>query len=265
MEYTKRRITYPADKLPALSGVASIIQKVTGSEYFTGLWVENFIADLCWYRVWIDEGLDKWEPSWVLPSSYRAPSFSWASVEGAVIYSEEYFYANWTWHASVLERSLDLSGKNSLGQVKSSSIKIRGPILLASLTSMPDNLEHPFNYSLCLDVAEEEDAFVADVMLEEYTFSAPFGSPRRSIRRSTKEANQLFESVPVYVLSLGHYAELARGKKKMMYRQIGLVLGVSPMEPLAYERLGFIEFYGRHTLEWKRFFKGTTHETITLI
>jgi len=44
-EYTRRSLTYPHDKLPAL---AAKVSETTGSDYVAGLWKSNLIRDLLW-------------------------------------------------------------------------------------------------------------------------------------------------------------------------------------------------------------------------
>jgi hypothetical protein len=86
-EYTYRSLTFPEDKLPALSGVAAKYQRYhPGINYIAGIWNDEELPyQLAWYTV----------PAggpWSFPSSvkaalpaplYRAPTFSWASIDGA--------------------------------------------------------------------------------------------------------------------------------------------------------------------------------------
>jgi hypothetical protein len=76
--YTQRSLTRSSDKLPAISGVAAMVEKLTGSRYFAGIW-EQDLHGLAWCR---DEpGYTK---SAKIPG--RAPSWSWASVDGPITY-----------------------------------------------------------------------------------------------------------------------------------------------------------------------------------
>jgi hypothetical protein len=200
MAYTSRRLTCPDDKLPALSGVASRIHQVTGSEYFAGLWVANFMHDLCWERVGGGESDD---PPFVLPPSYRAPSFPWASVEGAIFYSDQNRPSDFISHAIVVEKTIKLPGEICFGQVEHASITVCGPVLPASVSRMTDEREL-LEYSLFLELDEKEYEFTADVRLEEHTFDMHVESPVRFLRRSATEANHLVERAPVWILSLGN-------------------------------------------------------------
>lgn len=76
--YTSCNLTKPQDKLIALSGVAKILQSVSKDQYLAGLWRKDFITQLLWDASW--EQLGPLVPS----KEYRAPSWSWASIEGRV-------------------------------------------------------------------------------------------------------------------------------------------------------------------------------------
>ncbi|KAE8422969.1 hypothetical protein BDV36DRAFT_244395, partial [Aspergillus pseudocaelatus] len=67
-------MTYPSDKLPAMSGIAKEYAKVLGNAYVAGLWREFLVDELAWLP---------WEQC-TAASEYRAPSWSWASVDGPV-------------------------------------------------------------------------------------------------------------------------------------------------------------------------------------
>ncbi|KAH7408974.1 heterokaryon incompatibility protein-domain-containing protein [Cadophora sp. MPI-SDFR-AT-0126] len=80
-EYSLREISDPHDKLRAISALASRFHDLKGSNdnntYLAGCWSKTLLVDLSW----------KLQPH-IRPSTrpveYRAPSWSWASVDGAV-------------------------------------------------------------------------------------------------------------------------------------------------------------------------------------
>jgi hypothetical protein len=49
-EYSSRELTRASDKLPALSGLAHMVQAAIGSEYAAGLWFNDFLRGLLWRR-----------------------------------------------------------------------------------------------------------------------------------------------------------------------------------------------------------------------
>ncbi|KAH9917365.1 HET-domain-containing protein, partial [Epithele typhae] len=77
-DYSARAITVSSDKLVALSGVAEEFQRAFRTEYLAGLWRESLLADLLWNR---REG----SPAPTRQKAYRAPSWSWAAVDGQVM------------------------------------------------------------------------------------------------------------------------------------------------------------------------------------
>lgn len=84
-EYSKREMAVPSDKLIAISAIAEEFsvamsrQRNKNWSYLAGLWRETLIFDLLW--VTSKEGL-KPRPK------YRAPSWSWASVDGTVYWND---------------------------------------------------------------------------------------------------------------------------------------------------------------------------------
>ena len=75
-EYSQKMLTISTDKLPALSGLAAQFQRITGDTYYAGLWEKNFLHSLCWEACM----------PYKRPSTYLAPSWSWASFDSGVTY-----------------------------------------------------------------------------------------------------------------------------------------------------------------------------------
>ncbi|KIJ53172.1 hypothetical protein M422DRAFT_222588 [Sphaerobolus stellatus SS14] len=73
--YTLREISVPSDKLVALAGVAEQFQHVYNDKYLAGLWQKTLIFDLLWSC-----GPQGFKPR----PKYRAPTWSWASIDGLV-------------------------------------------------------------------------------------------------------------------------------------------------------------------------------------
>jgi hypothetical protein len=73
--YTDTNLTRPEDKLVAISGLAREIQKETKDRYYAGLWAGDFERTLLWYLQ---------IPQRTRLEKYRAPSWSWAAIDGKV-------------------------------------------------------------------------------------------------------------------------------------------------------------------------------------
>ncbi|KAK1751356.1 heterokaryon incompatibility protein-domain-containing protein [Echria macrotheca] len=68
---SRRRLTFSTDKLPSLAGLASKLATSGHGTYVAGLWKEDLIIGLSWFP----QGT-------LIRHKARAPSWSWASVDG---------------------------------------------------------------------------------------------------------------------------------------------------------------------------------------
>ncbi|KAG5776157.1 hypothetical protein H9Q73_010166 [Fusarium xylarioides] len=130
--YTKARLTFSSDMLVALQGIVERITEARrGStkgtpelEYVAGLWRdESFQQSLLWRP--------KAGTSPSRPDYYRAPSWSWASLDGEVDFFEQYIPWIWNGKKTELARILDVSVEPqtrysllTTGQIKSGLIEI---------------------------------------------------------------------------------------------------------------------------------------------
>ncbi|OGM46136.1 hypothetical protein ABOM_004891 [Aspergillus bombycis] len=112
--YSRRCLTFPSDKLPAISGIAREYGKVLGSAYVAGLWGNSLVEGLTWQPLGRCRAVHE----------YRAPSWSWASVDGMV----DELYREIRPIASVLDLNVDVDGDNPYGRVKSGWIRIEAPL-----------------------------------------------------------------------------------------------------------------------------------------
>ncbi|CAG8950288.1 hypothetical protein HYFRA_00006780 [Hymenoscyphus fraxineus] len=88
--YASRSLTFPEDKLTAISGVVGEFKRFfRGDEYLAGLWkvwiLEFQYPGLVWFVNTLEDGR-----LYPRPKEYRAPSWSWAIVDGDVIYASKY-------------------------------------------------------------------------------------------------------------------------------------------------------------------------------
>lgn len=76
--YTKAHLTQPQDKLVAIAGIARKVQRARGLTYLAGIWKEYLPLNLLWH-------LDA--PAHERPAVYRAPTWSWAAIDGQIMHS----------------------------------------------------------------------------------------------------------------------------------------------------------------------------------
>jgi len=80
-QYSKCAFTDPEDKLIAFSSIASRIMQDRDDYYIAGMWKSSMAYDLGWWRP-----TEVREAFPVSKTSSRAPSWSWASVDGEIIF-----------------------------------------------------------------------------------------------------------------------------------------------------------------------------------
>ncbi|KAH6703309.1 heterokaryon incompatibility protein-domain-containing protein [Leptodontidium sp. MPI-SDFR-AT-0119] len=120
--YSSRNLTKESDKLPALSGLAHEYCARWGDEYLAGLWRKDLCRDLLWRR---NERYALPEPR--RPEEYRAPSWSWASLDGRIEFVGP---GNTQDEAKIKIQSvnMELAGRDPMGQVSGGTIKVRGVV-----------------------------------------------------------------------------------------------------------------------------------------
>ncbi|KAG6357434.1 hypothetical protein INS49_013311 [Diaporthe citri] len=79
-EYSQREVTHEKDVMPAIAGLAARYAQAAGHTYLAGLWLEDMPRSLLWERTPFGEP-DR------LYGKRNAPSWSWASLDGPVVYT----------------------------------------------------------------------------------------------------------------------------------------------------------------------------------
>lgn len=134
--YTARNLTNPHDKLPALAAVAQRYSRSTGGDYLAGLWKPTFRQDLLWRHI-PDYSLitvsDEGNP--MRGDEYRAPSWSWAAVDGVVTnelagFTLEVRGHQWLAEVAVYPIPVLVDARNPFGGVVKMSVQLQmqGPM-----------------------------------------------------------------------------------------------------------------------------------------
>jgi hypothetical protein len=127
-QYTSLSLTEPTDKLPALSGIIAAIQQLTGDTCYAGLWKEHFIEGLLWRINSPTDHRTYKNPR--RPNKWRAPSWSFAAVDGTVTYNlflEDQYTTDL--HVELQECVVTpLNWQNPLGVLKAGFARIKGPV-----------------------------------------------------------------------------------------------------------------------------------------
>ena len=133
-DYTSRSLTFEKDKLAAIAGVASVIHSKTSKTpglYVAGMWNLRFSIEyeLCWRVYGRADGQGPFRPP-----KYRAPTWSWASVEGRISYEykRDHDITGDTHLGFVEDVNVETVDGTATGPVKSASMQIKGPLRASS-------------------------------------------------------------------------------------------------------------------------------------
>lgn len=126
--YSSCALTKPEDRLPAFAGIAKLFQEITGDEYLAGLWRSRFLDGLDW-RVR--------EPQSDTTRSYRAPSWSWASVNGPI---KPWIPGTRAKHlATLVNVKVTPRGSDPTGAILSGSVTLLGVLTRARKTRVSED------------------------------------------------------------------------------------------------------------------------------
>ncbi|KAH6889762.1 heterokaryon incompatibility protein-domain-containing protein, partial [Thelonectria olida] len=126
-------LTVESDAFPALAGLASRISGLLEDEYVAGLWRSNMVEGLLWARK--NETPDN-RP--VRPKSWRAPSWSWASITDEISYKHN-TTSGWfrpelhEIYAAVEDVECVPTGSQRTGPISSAALTLSGWVSHASV------------------------------------------------------------------------------------------------------------------------------------
>jgi hypothetical protein len=131
-EYSSLTLTFAKDKLPAISGIAKQLKSTCGLElgdYLAGLWEGNIEFDLLWYathRGQISQNV----------RSISAPSWSWASINGAVAFENPAsLHRSNQYTIELLRHNISTKGPDNFGELRSGHLTISGFVATGSIAS----------------------------------------------------------------------------------------------------------------------------------
>jgi hypothetical protein len=120
-DYSSRQLTNSDDELPALSGLAYQHLQTEEDMYLAGVWL-SLLEQLCWYVVTSDD------KEATKPAHYRAPSWSWAHLDGTVRFSRglDLIFNKVRYDdIEIVRVSTIEAGQDPMGKVKDGSITLR--------------------------------------------------------------------------------------------------------------------------------------------
>lgn len=133
-EYTKRHLTQSSDKLLAISGAAQLFQRYWKTQYIAGLWEHNLSGDLLWRQRSPRGPTGKI----TVPGEYRAPSWSWAATDGAIIAGSKLEDENVLWTIQRCE-AISITKGQPFGRITGGILEVNA--VLRSVVWDPTEME----------------------------------------------------------------------------------------------------------------------------
>jgi hypothetical protein len=134
--YTKGALTKPGDKLVAIAGIAKAFShQYNLGDYLAGLWREEMPYNLLWHVA--DSEVVKGKPVGITirQQTYRAPSWSWASVDGCIKYTLFSRSEKGGYLAEVMNAKVTPLHKDPFGQIAEGFVLLVGYLIKATDTT----------------------------------------------------------------------------------------------------------------------------------
>ena len=116
--YSRCSLTNSSDKLIAISGLAQTLRLEYGGEYCAGLWKSMMIGQLTWE---VQKGAKR-------SHVYRAPSWSWASIDGAVRFRVGYTQSHYIDQASLESVKITPLTGSTTGSLEHGALRLKGRV-----------------------------------------------------------------------------------------------------------------------------------------
>ncbi|RYN31162.1 hypothetical protein AA0115_g4709 [Alternaria tenuissima] len=219
--YSETLLTVATDKLIALSGIAKRMRPTVNNDtYVAGIWRKHLESALLWL-IKTHEKIDG-SPS-CRPTPYRAPTWSWASVDGVMV--TEAVRSKSEWAIEVVDHHLKYATNDTTGVVTGGWLDLQGALKPLGVTHETQDrwrmlvnnvLVRPQDDSLPdwkrigplvhLDVPATDDAFVHDMIQQRLFFM---------IARTPESDN---EYIPILLLRLCD-------AERRLFERIGIATG----------------------------------------
>jgi hypothetical protein len=223
--FTYRKLSQAPDILPAISAVAEKFQAVLGDHYLAGLWNADLKRGLLWRCR---------HPGVAHPTAeYRAPSWSWASVEVPVDFGFITHNCDYTYHLKVHHvQCTRASPEIAFGEISEGWLLVSGRVWTVRLDIWPSEDGNSKNSPRFSDnagrFAVDRNAFETGIMEQ----ALPGSTGERTVVRAPRGQRQTRVSAPVTFL-LG-----AQAKFKDYTRKYVLVLARVAAGQEVYRRVG---------------------------
>jgi hypothetical protein len=243
-------LSFDTDKLPAISGIASVFMNLLEDRYVDGLWENDIYRGLLWYATGV---ITK-------ASSSRAPSWSWASIDSSVNFFS-LLNLRWDTMAKIHEIKSTMrnettdggeaSGSEASGcEVPGGYVRITGQLLKLKIDNITDNVNSIIRLQRRWDLSADDPLNIVFSPYQQIGTRADM-----MIRHSSLEFRQTKELVIMPLVHHGLVLSLQPGRSG--YYKVGvyetsrlteagmfwLPNGPKPIEPRYYQEFCGMEGY----------------------
>ena len=131
--YTSSRLTKPQDKLIAIAGLVKYMSAIIKDEYVAGMWARFLASDLLWH---VANSLNLEDVPASRPQVYRAPTWSWASIDGIIDHGS---ITDEGMRFIVVDVSLQYATEDTTGLLTGGRILLKGILKRVSLIPNPQS------------------------------------------------------------------------------------------------------------------------------
>ncbi|KAI0434409.1 heterokaryon incompatibility protein-domain-containing protein [Xylaria sp. FL1042] len=221
-------LTFPSDRLPALSGIARRYGEHHGYKYLAGLWEQTIHRDFFWGRGNSDVG--------PRPRPNSSPTWSWASIMGHVRFLESSVDLQLvpelkpcgflTFHGHEIE---GVAGSDTYGKLRKALLHVSGPVVYGTLahpSSWKSEVTRRNVFNRCeFHIGEFSFLFDADY---DYTVQGPDYLPSGQI-----VACLITHEYP-------YFSGKGADRRKTKAHAQGIVLRPFSEEESSFERIGYL-------------------------
>ncbi|KAI8633248.1 HET-domain-containing protein [Xylariaceae sp. FL1651] len=115
--YSETAVTFSSDKLVAVSGIVKVLRKTLNDVYIVGMWRRYLASHLLWYVSDVNDGGS------TRKFPYRAPTWSWLSVDSEIIFPSSRQNEGWI---EVVDVDVRFSTADTTGPVSGGILILRG-------------------------------------------------------------------------------------------------------------------------------------------
>ncbi|KAL4781290.1 heterokaryon incompatibility protein-domain-containing protein [Aspergillus varians] len=235
--YSATRLTRPGDKLVAFHGIITDVASRAGLTSVAGLWKEIFIIELLWRTK---------DPQSNKTSPYRAPSWSWASLDTQVTNSWaelltplDNALSTVQWLPKAHVKDIQVEQKVNGELIDRAFLQINGPLKTVRLhgDAAKEGLLHQQREWACIFGYEE-------AMLEAHWGFHDGTVTRSKVFPDWKMNNRTNQLYVLWVAQVrGREARQYQGNTEPRIIDIGLVLEPDDLEHNVFRRKGYFEQY----------------------